>query len=612
MKCRATPTPALRWQYLALVALTIGAFLPVFWLNFLRYDDPGYVTQNPVVTEGLTWRGLYYAFTAIVSGNWHPLTILSHQLDVTLFGLHPAGHHGVNLLFHVLNAMLLFHLLLVTMPGGTSWRSLMVAALFSVHPLRVESVAWVAERKDVLSTFFMFLAMNAYVGYVRDRKAAHYGLVIAFLALALLAKPMPVTLPFLLILLDYWPLRRVDADGCTTFRRSLAALVLEKAPLFALSAASCVATLLTQHKAGAALSNESIPFTARLANAAISYAAYLGKMLLPIRLGPQYPHPGPDVSTALASLCAIALAVATASVVIAGPRRPYLFVGWFWYMGMLVPVIGLVQVGAQAMADRYTYVPLVGIFLALVWWAADTWFRGKQSRRLATVLGTVCLITLAGLTFRQTLYWRNNKTLFTHALAVSPRNSMAHYILGLVSAGEGDYANAVDHLTRAVELAPYDPNNMHSLGVAFMGMQRHEEAIPWLQRALEYCRRPADLADIHDNLGMALRQAKRIPEAEVHFQKALGLNPNHVMARVNLGLTQGLQNKPEEALATLEEAVRLAPDHVQARFCYGLWLMNARRFEDSVEQFEMVLRLQPDHQIAAQALAEARRLIGSP
>jgi len=474
--------------YLLVGALLVVAIAAVYWYApegafLVHHDDDDYVTANPHVTGGLRVDNVVWAFSHSHAGNWHPLTWISHQIDVTLFGLDPHGHHSTNVILHALNTLLLL-LILVRMTGAL-WRSGFVAALFAVHPLHVESVAWIAERKDVLSTAFLFLTIWAYVRYTHACGIRRYTLVIALFVLGLLAKPMLVTLPFLLLLLDFWPLGRI------AFRNSrrpgsraipaatsppcgvevgLVRVVLEKIPLIVLSAASCVVTLVVQTRGGAV---QDFPLLVKISNAAVAYVHYLFKMIWPVGLSAQYPHPEGAISPWLPVLAALCLFSVTGFVIRLGRRRPYLPVGWFWYIGTLVPVIGIIQVGNQAMADRYTYIPSIGIFVIFAWVASDILRftsadaapdkTGKNrsatasARRRAAILALTALtvlVVLGSLARLQVTYWRDSITLFRHALEVNQDNYLAEHDLGMALILSRKVDDGLEHLSRAVAIKP--------------------------------------------------------------------------------------------------------------------------------------------------------------
>lgn len=437
----------------ALALLTLTAFLPSLWNGFVNLDDPLYVTNNRVVKNGLTWEGVAWMRTANVANNWHPLTMLSHMLDCELFGVKAAGHHGMSLLIHLANVLLLFEVL--RRMTGAPWRSAAAAGLFGVHPLRVESVAWVAERKDVLSALFWILALGAYGRYVRAPSVRRYLLVALAMALGLMAKPMVVTLPFALLLLDVWPLGRLKL-GEAGWARRLGRLTVEKLPLFALSAVASVVTVRFQTTSLVSL--EALPWSLRLANAAVSYVTYLGKTVLPRNLAVFYPIPL-TIPSGKALAAAALILILTALAVWKARRAPWFLVGWLWFLGTLVPVIGIVQVGRQAMADRYTYIPSIGLSLAICWGipalsgmsAMSASRRWRPALACATVLA---LLALTALTWAQVHCWSNSVTLFQHALAVTQDNYVAHVALAKSLAGKGDWTGAAEEFRNALALRP--------------------------------------------------------------------------------------------------------------------------------------------------------------
>jgi tetratricopeptide (TPR) repeat protein len=511
---------------LVLVLGTLAVYGGTLSNEFVNYDDPDYVTANPNVQAGLTNSSIRWAFTTTRASNWHPLTWLSLQLDSQLFHLRPWGFHLTSLLLHCANALLLF--LVLDAMTGMVWRSAVVAALFAWHPLHVESVAWVAERKDVLSTLFWMLTLGAYVHYVRRPGTIRYLLVFCSLGLGLMAKPMLVTLPCVLLLLDYWPLGRLRfGDAAATNGRpaskkarakswqegSLRWLLIEKLPLFALAAASCAITWYVQQKGGAVQSLTKYPLEARLSNVPVAYCTYLAKMVLPVDLAPLYPHskaalPAWQVAGASAFLLGVtALALALAR------RLPYLAVGWFWYLGTLVPVLGLVQVGAQALADRYTYVPLIGIFLLLVWTTADLLVRWRSSFVLIPATAVVLLFCMF-LTWVQVGFWQNSYMLWVRTLAVTEGNYIARNNLALVCEDQGDLAQALTLYREAVDLAPDDLSSRINLAGLLARLGRGEEAVAQYDAALRIDPRSLPA---HDGMGLVCMQLGRKAEAWAHF-----------------------------------------------------------------------------------------------
>ena len=556
-----TPPTASRidlWIYLGLVAATFLVYFEARTFDFVNYDDPEYVTNNPHVREGLTWDGLGWALTSGEAANWFPVTRISHMLDVQFFGLDGGWHHLTNVVLHAAAAVFLFAFL--RRATGARWPSAFVALIFALHPMHVESVAWVAERKDVLCALFWFVTLWAYVRYTERPGLARYLLVLAAFCLGLMSKPMIVTLPFVLVLLDLWPLRRAFS-------------LREKLPLFALSAASAIATIVVQGSSGAVESLYTVPLALRIENALVSYVSYIVTMFWPRGLAVFYPFP---VAMAAWQPVVAALAIACVSgLVWAGYRKyPYLAAGWFSYLGTLVPVIGLVQVGSQSHADRYMYVPMVGLLIMLAWGAADA-LRKFPAARMA-IAGVACAVCVP-LTWVQAGYWKNSETLFERALAVTTGNSLAEHNLGsyLLDA-PGRLPEALGHLEAAVRITP-DSASIHSdLGTALAKSHRPVEAIVEYQSAL---RLKPDSAVVHNNLGNALLETGRVAEAVAEYRLALGLNPDYADARNNLAV-----------------ALRAgAPESAEAHHNMGVDLMRAGRVAEAAAQFEAALQLRADY-----------------
>ena len=504
-----------------MVALAAAVYWQVGGHDFVRFDDDRYVTDNPTVRAGWTPEGVAWAFTTRHASNWHPLTWLSHMTDVELFGMDAGRHHAVSAGLHLLNCILLF--LLLEGMTGSLFPSAFAAALFAVHPLHVESVAWIAERKDVLSFFFGLLALHAYVRYARNPAAARMGLTAGLLALGLLAKPMLVTLPFAMLLLDYWPLRRWDAT-----LSGLVPRVREKAILFLLSAASCLVTFVAQQQSGAVW---PVPIASRLTNAVVAYAKYLGKAFWPASLGVFYPHPMGAIPWAMWAGALLLLAAVTFLAVREASRRPYLATGWLWFLGTLVPVIGLVQVGAQSMADRYAYVPLVGVYVIVAWGAEDVVRRWRVPAAAPAAAAAAVILALSFATWRQAGYWRDSAALFDHTLAVTRGNWMVHTLEGVALAREGKAGAAEYHYRAAIEIAPAFWLAHMDLGTLLHRQGRFEEAELQYREALRY--NPTD-PDTLNNLGYAMLETGRVDEAIGCFQEALRIRPDHQAAAQNL------------------------------------------------------------------------------
>jgi len=541
-----------------LAALALAAYWPVRWNDFVQYDDPDYVAANPHVQQGLTWDGARWAFRTCHAANWHPLTWLAHMVDCQLFGLNPAGHHLSSLFWHVLNTLLLFALLarLTGAPG----RSACVAALFAVHPLHVESVAWISERKDLLSTFFGLLALGAYASHVQRcgapggqasrpnrRLRTPYLLGLFFFALSLMSKPMLVTLPFLLLLLDYWPLARLAKRHCS----GMGELVREKLPFFVLSGVSCALTLAVQEPAMAY--HRELPFADRVANALISYVRYLGKAFWPCDLAAPYPYPAhwPELWV---SGAAVLLAGITALAFWQKRQRPWLLVGWLWFLGMLIPVIGLVQVGVAAMADRYTYLPLVGIFLAVVWGASEVVRAVLGGAPVGWAVAALVAAACTARTRSQVRVWRTTETLFTHAIAVTRSNWIAHYNLALRALDRYQQGQRTVLLRQLLAVPPTRPEAGNEVSPAHDLL---DEVIGHCEAALTI--RPA-YPDPHVTLAKALTERGRLEAAQAHLETAVRLDSRNAEAHQNLGEILHRQGRAKEALSQYRAALALRPD----------------------------------------------------
>jgi tetratricopeptide (TPR) repeat protein len=518
------------------IAIGLAAAVAVVYgrsagFEFINYDDPKYVLENPMVRGGLTPAGIRWAITATWAANWHPLTWLSHMLDVSLFGLDAGKHHLVSVGFHLLNTLLLFRLLLRM--TGTLWRSAFVAALFALHPLHAESVLWIAERKDVLSGTFFFLALGAYLRYAERPGRARYLLVMLLSALGLMAKPMLVTLPFVLLLLDFWPLGRLPGSVAAPDRPPLPSvppgrILLEKLPLLALSAASCILTWHAQVVAGA---TRAIPAGIRIENAVVSYAAYIGKMLWPSSLAVFYPHPMDSIAAWKIGGAALLLAVVTAVALRLVRTAPWLAAGWFWYLGTLVPVIGLVQAGNQAMADRYTYLPLVGLFVVAAWGLAGLAAGLAIPPRATAAAAGLLLAALAACSWIQAGYWRDSSALFTHALEVTGDNWVGRSVLGEKALEAGRWEEAADHFRAVLRVEPFSVEARNNLGAALLKMGKVDEAVSFLE---ETVRMDPGVAGVRFNLGLALKQQGRLDEAAAQFREVLRISPGDRAAQRQL------------------------------------------------------------------------------
>jgi tetratricopeptide (TPR) repeat protein len=539
-----------------LAALVCAVYAPVRGHAFIECDDPDYIYQNDIVRAGLGWRGVAWAFTTGHASNWHPLTWLSHMFDSELFGPRPGAHHAMGAALHLANALLLFGAWRAM--TGRVWRSAAVAAAFAVHPLHVESVAWVAERKDVLCGFWWMAAMSAYAWHARRPSPGRLGAVAACLAAALMSKPMAVTLPFVLLLLDVWPLRRLPPAGSGV--RALWPLLREKVPLLVLAAASAAVTYAVQRSGASVMTIEQVSWPMRIGNALVSYVAYAAHMLWPVRLCFFYPHRG-LVSWAEAAGAAVLLAGLTAAAVWAARRKPYAAVGWFWYLGTLVPVIGLVQAGEQAMADRYAYLPLIGLYLVLVWGAGDLLERRRRGGRAAIALAALALLPYATLARRQVGLWKDGETLFTHALATGGESPFVHNHLGAALRRKGDLDRAAVHFGRAVELSPGYTDARFNFALALAKRGRHEEAAA--QFRLGLAREPGD-ALAHAFLGMSLGELGDHAGAAAAFREALARSPGDPAVMSKLGLALERQGLISEAVRQYRAALAVDPRSVES------------------------------------------------
>ncbi|MGE5214050.1 MAG: tetratricopeptide repeat protein [Nitrospirota bacterium] len=551
---------------LGLVAVTLAVFGQTFTHDFVNFDDHVYVYENPLVTQGLSPEGIIAAFTHTHARNWHPLTTLSHMFDCQLYGLHAGGHHLTNIILHTISVLLLF--VVLKQMTGALWQSAFVAALFAIHPLHVESVAWIAERKDVLSAFFFLLTLAAYVQYTRAPSTLRYLLVAFLFAFGLMSKPMLVTLPFVLLLLDYWPLGRIAAQESKVWRR-LQRLITEKVPLFALSVFSCIATLFAQKQGPSAI--DQLPFVWRLENAFVTYVTYIWQMLWPARLAVFYPHPNDRLSV-LEITGSLALLLAVSLVVISLRRtKPYCVTGWFWYLGMLIPVIGLVQVGEQAHADRYTYLPQIGLYIMIAWTIGDLLVESTRlSRALVGVIAAIAIVTMGIVAFGQTSYWKNSEALWNHALAVTGENDVAHNNLGFLFLRKGELDKAVSEFQTALDIRSKNTQSHYSLGAALIQSnlgnalareQLWDAAIDHLQEAVRL--RP-DYADAYFNLGSVLFQKGEIDQAIAEWKKTLAINPRDAEAHRNVADALRKQGKVKEAISEYEQTLNLAPEESAA------------------------------------------------
>ena len=558
--------------YLFLIAISVAVFGQTLRYDFVNFDDDLYVYKAPAIQAGLTVKGLALAFTSPHARNWHPLTTISHMLDCQLYGLKAGGHHATNVLLHTIGGLLLFRVL--WQMTGAVWKSATVAALFAVHPLHVESVAWVSERKDVLSAVFFLLMLGAYVRYTRARSVTRYLAVAVLFVAGLMSKPMLVSAPVILLLLDYWPLGRFEQLSLTKERAKAAKsgdqwrvrrdLFLEKVPLLAIAAGSCVITFILQKRATGAI--PPLPFLWRIENAVVTYVIYVWETFWPARLAVFYPHPN-DTLTIWEILLAIGLLLAmTIAAIVFRRKGPYLFVGWFWYVGMLLPVIGLVQVGEQGHADRYTYLSHIGLFVLAVWLVADVTAVSQRRSRVVVPAAVIIVVALGWASFIQASNWRNSETLWTHALAVTSNNDVAHNNLGYLCADRGELDKAISHFETALRIRSSKRNPHYSVGSAFVQV----------------------------NLADALSRKGQPDEAIVHYDEAIKSQPNYADAYYNRGNILFAEGRIDEAMADWEKTLQIRPDDADAHTCLGNALLRRGSVKEAVAQYENAIALAPE------------------
>jgi len=608
----------------ALALGTLALYLPVRHNGFTNFDDDGYITGNTRINTGLNWSNIVWGFTHVTEGYWIPLTWISHMLDCQMFGLNAGGHHLVSVLFHIANTLLLFGWL--NQLTGARWRSAFVAALFAWHPMHVESVAWACERKDVLSAFFWLLALITYSHYVKARSAANaaratlnYGLALFFFACGLMSKPMVVTLPCVLLLVDFWPLQRF-APGRPEFNlKKLAALLLEKIPFFALAAIGSAIGFLTQ-TVGGAVSGDTFSF--RLMNALGSYVRYISKLFWPTDLAVFYPFPTHGmllmamVGVALLGACSVAF-------ILLSRRWPYLFAGWLWFLGTLVPVIGIIQAGSQSMADRFSYIPSVGLFILVTWGVAD-FFEARQVKIVPTVAAIAVLVGCVVLTSRQITYWRNSITLFSHAIDVTSDNYVAYALVGQALDADGRDDEALPYCRRAVEIYPDYPPGEFFYGVVLWKDSDTAEASNYLNTAVvmnprdpifeykfgEYLAaygsqdnaaarfsaaiadRP-DFAEAHNALGKTYLKQGKLPQAATELSQAAAFQPGNAQFHYDLGTVLFALSQPAQAITQFSQAVQLKPDFAQAHENLAVALASQGQLDLAIPHFSEVAQLQP-------------------
>ena len=589
---------------LLLVVFTLAVYNQATHFQFVNFDDDRYVTENPHLKAGLSWGTIKWAIFSTDEANWHPLTWMSHALDYQWFHLNPAGHHFTSIIFHALSGCILFLLLFrSTRRLGLSF---FVAAVFALHPSNVESVVWVSERKNVLSTFFFLLTLGAYGWCAVKADWKRYLAVAGLFICALASKPMVVTLPFVLLLLDYWPLQRFRGwtEPCGHSQASPTKLIVEKIPLFALSAASCLITMRAQRAAGA-VGALPFPLGVRLKNALYAYVLYMKETVWPAKLAPLYPHPGNSLALWKAVVAALVLLVVSV-LVVRFRARGYLMVGWLWFLGTLVPVIGLVQVGNQAMADRYTYIPFIGLFVAIAWGVAELAETAKLSTMIKVASCACVVLTLASVTYRQAGYWRDSLRLWKHALEVTNNNFVAEDEFGGALTQLGRFDEAYPHFVRAAQLQPADPVSHSNMG-AYLHQHGHAaEAIPQYEIAARLTTDTRVLATTYANLGSAFADVGDYAKAHAAFDQSIRLNPIRFNTWVGMGLLAEREGKVEEAIRHFVRSVQLQPSD-QGYFELGRTLAQSGRNQEAIAAYQLALQISPNLIEAQQAIESLRQ-----
>lgn len=591
---------------LLLVVFTLAIYNRATHLSFVNFDDDRYVTENPHVLAGLNWDTVKWALTSTGEANWHPLTWMSHALDCQWFRLNPAGHHITSILLHTTSAVLLF--LLLWRATRRLWASFFVAMVFALHPINVESVVWIAERKNVLSTMFFLLTLGAYGWYTQKPDWKRYFAVVALFACALASKPMVVTLPLVLLLLDYWPLCRIrgwsEIRELAPSQTGAGKLVVEKLPLVALSAASAVITMYAQRAAGA-IPASTFPLAARVKNALYSYALYAWKGIWPAKLAPLYPHPGYSLPIWKVILALLFL-VATSALVVKFRSRRYLLVGWLWFLGTLVPVIGVVQMGNQAMADRYAYIPLIGLFVMIAWGTADIAEHTKPVFPWKIVAGACVLTALSLLTWRQISYWRSNLDLWGHTLEVTSNNFVAEDQFGGALIEVGRIDEAYPHFVRAAQLQPADPVSHTNIGYYLYQHGRPAEAVPHFRLSLRLTTDARVLATTYANLGWAYCDLGDYAKSHASFDRSIQLNPNRANTWLGMGLLTERESNLQEAIRDFALSVQIQPS-AQGFVGLGRTLAQTGHSAQALAAYELALKISPDLAEAQQAAAALRR-----
>lgn len=596
---------------LMLILITASVYWQVINFDFINYDDNEYVFENPHVQDGITYDSIIWAFTTGHSSNWHPLTWLSHMLDCQMFGLWAGGHHLTSLFFHIINSLLMFFVF--RKMTGSKWQSAFVAALFALHPLHVQSVAWISERKDVLSAFFWMLTLWAYVRYVRQSGWPRYLLILFFYILGLMSKPMVVTLPFVLLLLDYWPLNRFRLDESQkNLPAKIIGLLREKIPLFILTAASAGITFLVQRQSGAMRSFEIIPFSDRLSNMMISYVQYITKFFYPIKLSIFYPYPDTIFGWKIITSIMILASASWAAIKLIN-RKPWFIVGWLWFLGTLVPVIGLVQVGIQSMADRYMYLPMIGLLILLSWGIPDLIRKWHFRKAILSLSSAFVIVVFLWITHIQLNYWTDTYTLFTRALAITENNAFAYNVVADEFAGKGDDKTAEKYFLAALAIKPDDTDAMKGLGQLAYLTGDYDKALHYYQNALRIC--PADTEILNMTgktyyaLGLLSSKQRKFNAALHNYKMAISINPKDGNAYKSLADLFFSQGDMMQALKNYSEALRIDPDDAKTHYNIGVILYHQKKIKAADEHFYQAVQIDNSYEKARIAMAMTRRIL---
>ncbi len=585
----------------ALLAVAVSAaYWRVFSNGFVNYDDPLYITDNKHIQQGLTWDGVVWAFKSGYAVNWHPVTWLSHMLDCQLFGLNPRGHHLTSLLLHIANTLLLFYVL--RKMTGALWASAFAAAVFGLHPLHIQSVGWVSERKDVLSTLFWLLTLLSYIRYVQDRNFKRYLITILLFAVGLMAKPMLVTLPIVMLLLDYWPLKRTSR-GPGPAIRNFGRLIVEKIPLFVLSAVSCLVTFFVQQQGGAVATFDKISPALRLCNIPLAYCAYIVKTIIPSGLMAYYPY-NPNSSILLIAAAVLFLAAISAGVIFL--RRPYLIVGWLFFIITLVPVIGIIQVGGQSRADRYMYIPMIGLLIMIVWGLKEIVERVRLSRFVLVPAIAVCLSAMSIATWINVGYWKNTFTLFGHALEVMPANHIALLFLGNTLVEQKNNSGAIEYYKKSVEAAPGFAEARFNLALALFHDNKFDKALEQYNMVLNI---KENYPRVHFYIANVLAKMGHTAAAK-HYSAAIKNDPEDIEAYSNWAVMLAENGQIEQAVEKYNKALAIKPDNADVHNNLGNALKNQGKLAQAAEHYQKALSLKPDFAQAQVSFADTLRMQG--